>query len=62
MIYKLVSSAKRRMEEFISLTMSLTKIRKKNGPNMDPYGTPACTSTQSDLVPLRITHYHRFDK
>ena len=62
MIYKLVSSAKRRLEELISLTMSLIKIIKKSGPSMDPFGTPACMGAQSDLVRLKITHCRRFDR
>ena len=33
MIYKLVSSAKRRIGALISLTMSLIKIRKRSGPS-----------------------------
>ena len=35
-MYKLVSSAKRRMEPPICLTMSLIKIRKSKGPRIDP--------------------------
>jgi len=39
-IYILVSSAKRRILDPMSETMSLIKMRKSNGPKIDPCGTP----------------------
>ena len=51
----LVSSANKRMQEPISLTMSLMKIRKSNGPNKEPCGTPANILDQSELTPGSIT-------
>ena len=41
MIKRLVSSANKRMQEPISLTMSFMKIRKSNGQSIEPCGTPA---------------------
>ena len=43
MIYKLVSSAKRRIEEFMFLTILFIKMRKSRGPSIEPCGTPAYT-------------------
>ena len=40
-INKLVSSAKRRILEPISFTMSLIKSKNRRGPSIDPCGTPA---------------------
>jgi hypothetical protein len=53
--YKLVSSAKRLIDEAISVTMSLIYIRKRSGPRMEPWGTPALTVDESDLAPGKIT-------
>ena len=36
MIYRLVSSAKRRIVDLISFTMSFILIRNKSGPNIEP--------------------------
>ena len=54
-MYKLVSSANRRIEPPICLTMSLIKIRKSKGPRIDPCGTPANTSTHFENLPLNTT-------
>ena len=62
MTYKLVSLAKRRIEESLFLTISLIKIRKSRGPSIEPCGTPAYTDAHSDKAPLRITHCRRFDR
>ena len=62
MIYKLVSSAKRRTEEFMFLKISFIKIRKSRGPSIEPWGTPAYTDAHSDKAPLRMTHCRRFDR
>ena len=62
MIYKLVSSAKRRIEEFMFLTISLIKIRKRRGPSIEPCGTPIYIDAHLDKTPLRMTHCHRFDR
>ena len=40
-INKLVSSAKRRILQPISATISLINSRKRRGPRIDPCGTPA---------------------
>ena len=48
-MYKLVSSAKRRIDAPISLTISLINIRNSKGPRMDPWGTPAPMKPQSEL-------------
>ena len=58
MIYKLVSSAKRRIEEFMFLTISFIKMRKSRGPSIEPCGTPAYTDALSDKAPLKMTHCH----
>ena len=62
MIYKLVSSAKRRIEEFMFLTISFIKMRKSRGPSIEPCGTPAYTDAHSDKAPLRMRHCRRFDR
>ena len=43
-----VSSAKRRMLQPISLTISFIKSRKSKGPRIDPGGTPARISFHCD--------------
>ena len=62
MIYKLVSSAKRRIEEFMFLTISFIKMRKSRGPSIEPCGSPAYTDAHLDKVPLRMTHCSRFGR
>ena len=54
-MYKLVSSAKRRIDAPVSLTISLMNIRNNKGPRMDPWGTPAPMKPQSELWPLITT-------
>ena len=55
MIKRLVSSANKRIQEPISLTISFIKTRKSNGPSIEPCGTPANIFDQSELTPGRIT-------
>ena len=40
-IYRLVSSAKSRLFDPMSSTMSLINNKKRSGPKIDPCGTPA---------------------
>ena len=40
---------------FRSVPKSFMYIRKKNGPKIDPCGTPARIHIQSDAFPLRVT-------
>ena len=40
-IYRLVSTAKRRIIELISFKISLIKIRNKSGPKIESWGTSA---------------------
>ena len=47
-IYRLVSSASRRIEQFIFLTISLPKIRNSSGPRIEPWGH------QNILEPMQI--------
>ena len=53
--YILVSSAKRRILDPMSETMSLIKIRQSNGPNIDIYGTPEDKIFHRELAPGRTT-------
>ena len=54
-MYIVVSSANSFMEQFTSRTISFIKTRKKRGPRMDPWGTPAFIFIQSDSVPFTTT-------
>ena len=48
MMYKLISSANKQIEQPRFLTMSFIWIMKSNGPRIEPYGTPARTDIQSE--------------
>ena len=54
-MYKQVSSANKWIEPPKRLTMSFIKIRKSKWPGIDPYGTPAGTSTHFENLPLKTT-------
>ena len=51
MIYKLVSSAKRRILALMSVVISLIYTRKRRGPRIDPWRTPALIEDQNDEEP-----------
>ena len=54
-INKLVSSAKSRIFEPMSVTISLIKSRNRSGPKIDPCGTPARMKFHADSTPGRTT-------
>jgi len=56
----LVSSANFKMQLFIPMSKSLTKMKNKIGPSTDPWGTPLSTSSQSDSIPLTQTRWTLF--
>ena len=62
MMYRLVSSAKRRMEQSIFLTISFMYTKNTSGPNMEPWGTLASTEARSEHLPLMTTRCLRPDK
>ena len=39
-----------------TLNMSLTKIMKKRGPRIDPWGTPHLRECSADCSPLKLTY------
>ena len=55
MIYKLKSSAKILLEEFMSSTMPLIYKRNRRGPWIEPCETPALTEVQEELAPGKTT-------
>ena len=59
MTYIDVSSANNLIVHPTSKTMSLMKIRKNNGPRIEPWGTPAFISIKVDSLPLIITFCFR---
>ena len=46
----------------ISFERSLMWIRKKRGPNTDPYGTPGFIGSHSDVWPFKLTLWNLFFK
>ena len=54
-IKRLVSSANNRILEPMSFTISLIYNRKRRGPKMEPWGTPAQINFQSKTAPGNIT-------
>ena len=40
----------------MSSTMSLIYKRNRQGPRIEPYGTPALTEVQMELAPGKTTH------
>ena len=44
------------------LVRSFTYIRKRTGPNTEPWGTPALTSAQGSSFPSSTTFYFLFLK
>ena len=54
-IYRLVSSPKSRIVDWMSFTMSFISMRNKSGPNIEPWGTPAVMLTQSDAPSGKTT-------
>ena len=50
-----VSSAKKNMFDWIPLGISLMKLRKKRGPNIEPCVTPAKISFHFEVRPLSTT-------
>ena len=61
-MYRLVSSAKRRILLPIFKTMSLIKIKNKRGPNIDPWGTPALIFVHEDVDPGITTRCRLLDR
>ena len=53
--YELVSSAKSRIFAWISFTISLIKTKNNNGPNIEPWGTPAFMNVHKDSTPGSTT-------
>ena len=49
--YKLVSLAKSRIFVWISFAISLIKSKNNNGPNIEPWGTPAFMKVHKDSTP-----------
>ena len=47
-----MSSADSSVQFLTPYFKSLMKIRKSNGSNTDPYGTPLRTASQSETAPL----------
>ena len=54
-MYRLVSSANKRIVESMSKTISLIYTKNSSGPIIDPCGTPALIETHSDLSLGNIT-------
>ena len=54
-IKRLVSSANSRIFDPVSFTISLIYNRKRRGPRVDPWGTPARMYVQSETAPGRTT-------
>ena len=54
-LYKSVSSAKRRHSDVMLSGRSFTYNKKKRGPRTEPCGTPDNTSQRVDAAPLTIT-------
>ena len=54
-IYKLLSSANRRILAPMFLTMSFIYIRNSNGPRIEPWETPASTEAQWEAWPPTTT-------
>ena len=52
---KIVSSAKSLIVPIIFLTMSLIKIKKSNGPKIEPCGTPALILCQVEVQLFKHT-------
>ena len=58
--YKMQSSAKRRMLDFIPHSMSFINNKNSNGPRTVPCGTPEITSSQEDWQPSTTTRCFLF--
>ena len=52
---KELSSANNFLSEFKLSDRSLMQMRKSNGPNIEPCGTPSRIGVQSESLPLRTT-------
>ena len=57
-----VSSANSFTVDVMSTDRLLMYIRKKNGPKIDPCGTPAFTGNHSDVWPFGTTLWNLFVK
>lgn len=60
--YTDVSSAKDRTFSDVDTEMSLTYIRYKSGPRIDPCGTPHIISSRSDFSPSISTYWNLCDR
>ena len=58
----MLSSANRRILDWMFSLMSLMYSKKSIGPRTDPCGTPDVTSVMSDRAPLTETRCLRFDR
>jgi len=52
-----VSSAKSFMSHLMLALKSLMYTRKKRGPRIEPYGTPADNGPHFDALPFKTVHY-----
>ena len=57
-----VSSANSFTVDVMSTDRSLMYIRKKSGPKMSPWGTPAFTGNRSNVWPFKTTLWNLFAK
>ena len=57
-----VSSAKINISLSMSATISFMYIRKRSGPNLEPWGTPALVSSRLDVTQSTTTHCFLFDR
>ena len=50
------------MLDFNSFVKSLMQIRKRSGPRIDPWGTPAKIGLQNEVYPFNTTLWNLPDK
>ena len=56
------SSTKRVMSDSIFSVISLIYIKKRSGPSIEPWGTPAMTGSDDDALPFKTTYWVQSDK
>ena len=60
--HKNVSSAKSLIKNLVAHGKSFIKIKKRRGPNMDPWGTPYKTFRKEEEVLLSLTNWWRLER